>query len=159
MVRRLGYDENMSRLDPDRKKILIVDPACGAHDPLVHRLTASNYEVTVAGSAKFAWRSLTETRPDLVLLETMLPSGTEGFHLVWRVRDHPDERLRQTPIVIVSRIHQTTPLNLFPNLRDGHYAAHDYLPVQGFIDKPVDHHTLLRTIANLFANDSCIHRS
>ena len=151
--------KNMSTLDQKPKRILIVDPACRPQDPLVHLLTARNYKVTVASSAKFAWRSLAEERPDLVLLETMLPTGTEGFHLVWQVRGHPDERLRRTPIVILSRIHQTTPLKLFPDLRDGHYAAHDYLPVQAFIDKPVDPDALLRTVASLFANDNCTYRS
>ncbi len=136
------------------KKILIVDPGSGPHDPLVHLLQANNYKVTVAESAEFAWRSLTADRPNLVLLETMLPSGTEGFHWVWQVRSHPDQRLSRTPIVIVSGIHQTTPIKLFPDLRDGHYAAGDFLPVQGFIDKPIDHQALLQTISSLFAGKS-----
>ncbi|MDP1808771.1 MAG: response regulator [Actinomycetota bacterium] len=140
----------MRRAGTEPKKILIVDPDCTALDPLVRLLDANNYIVAMTETVEDAWRSLSADPPDLVLLEPMLPSGTEGFHFVWELRDHPDEKLRRTPVLIVSRIHQTMALNLFPDFHDGHYQAHEYLPVQGFIDKPVDHNSLLRAVNSVF---------
>ena len=141
----------MQKLSVSRKKILVVDPDSGPHDPVVNLLIAENYKVSLADSADRAWEALRLDHPDLVLLETMLPTGTEGFHLVWRLRDDPDERLSQTPVLIVSRIHQTTALNLFPDFHDGHYRAHEFLPVQGFLDKPVDHERLRLAVSEVFA--------
>lgn len=133
-----------------QKKILIVDPQVGMYDPVVHALTANDYQVSSVDSIEKAWEALNSSRPDLILLETMVPEGTEGFHLVWSLRQHPDRQLSKTPVVIVSDIHQTTSLNLFPDLEDGHYRAPEFLPVQGFLDKPVDHAMLLKTVAGVF---------
>jgi CheY-like chemotaxis protein len=128
------------------KRVLIVDPDFRKGDPLSYLLAAQHFEVLSADSVEDAWRMIVAGRPDLVLMEPMLPSGTEGFHLVWRLRDHPDSRLRATPVVIVSRIHQTVPLDLFPTLHDGHYQANEFLPVQAFLDKPYETATLMNTI-------------
>ena len=139
----------MGELRAADKKILLVDPRAEYHDPVVHLLTSNSYEVSIARSIDEAWTSINSDQPNLILLETMMPHGTEGFHLVWRLRKHPDRRMSRTPIVIVSGIHKTTSLNLFPTHRDGHYRACDFLPVQGFLDKPVDHNTLVTTIADM----------
>ena len=133
-----------------QKKILVVDPQVGLYDPVIHALTTNDYQVSSVDSIEKAWAALYSSRPDLILLETMVPEGTEGFHLVWKLRQHPDRQLSKTPVVIVSDIHQTTSLNLFPDLKDGHYRATEFLPVQGFLDKPVDHEILLKTVAGIF---------
>lgn len=132
------------------KRILVVDPQAEHHDPVVHLLTSNSYEVSISRTIDEAWTSINSDQPNLILLETMMPRGTEGFHLVWRLRKHPDQQINQTPIVIVSDIHRTTSLNLFPTHRDGHYRVSDFLPVQGFLDKPVDHNTLVSVIADMF---------
>lgn len=130
------------------KKILVADPEHGPSSPLFHLLESQNYEVSHAGSIEEAWRILTTSTPQLLLMEPMLPAGTEGFHLVWRLRDHPDVKLNGMPVILVSRIHQTTRLNLFPGISDGHYQADEYLPIQAFLDKPFDDRVLLETINN-----------
>ena len=133
-------------MDTDQQKILIADPDCDRIEPLKHMLGENNYEVLTAGTAEQAWTSLMSDGPDLVLLEPMLPNGTEGFHVVWKLREFPDQKLSQIPVLVVSRIHQATKLNIFPNFHDGHYSALDFLPVQGFLDKPVENSTLIQNI-------------
>lgn len=140
----------MEGLEAGDKKILVVDPRVERNDPVVNLLTSNSYIVSIARSIDEAWGSIHSDQPNLILLETMMPHGTEGFHLVWRLRKHPDRQMSQTPIIIVSKIHQTTSLNLFPTHRDGHYRVCDFLPVQGFLDKPVDHNKLVITIADMF---------
>jgi CheY-like chemotaxis protein len=131
------------------KRVLIVDPDFRAGDPLSCLLAAKNYELLSADSPEAAWRLIVAGRPDVILMEPMLPNGTEGFHLVWRLRDHPDSRLRATPVVIASRIHQTVRMDLFPTFSDGHYRANEFLPVQAFLDKPYEATSLMNTIDNV----------
>lgn len=136
------------------KKVLIVDPSSGPHDPINRILTARNYTVVLADSATAAWESLVSQKPDMVVTETMLPGGTEGFHLIWSIREHPDRRLSRIPIIVVSDIHRTTPLDLFPDMCDGHYRASEFLPVQGFLDKPIDERVLLAKIDGLLTGNA-----
>ena len=131
------------------KKILIADAECGPKSPLSQLLESRNYEVMRSASIDDTWRVLLAERPQLLLMEPMMPAGTEGFHLVWKLRDYPDEEVSRLPIIVLSHIHHTTKLNLFPNLTDGHYHAHEFLPVQAFLDKPVDERMLLETMDDI----------
>lgn len=139
----------MERSGAVEKKILVVDGDVTRHERLVQLLAGRRFKVTTARSAPDAWGRLPIERPHLILLETMLPTGTEGFHFVWKLRGHTDSLLARTPIVIVSRIHKATALNLFPDLNDGHYTPEEFLPIQAFFDQPVDHDRLVRTISEL----------
>ncbi len=81
----------------------------------------------------------------------MMPEGTEGFHLVWKLRQMEDESLRNTPIIMATGIHQTTPLRFYPEQTDGSYQPGEYLPVQAWIDKPVKIDLLLETVGKLLS--------
>lgn len=135
------------------KKILIADPECGPKSPLSQLLQSRNFEVTRAASVDEAWRILLTDHPHLLLMEPMMPAGTEGFHLVWRLRDHPDAKVSRVPVIVLSRIHHTTKLKLFPDLMDGHYHPSEFLPVQAFLDKPFDESVLLKTMDNVIARE------
>ena len=66
-----------------------------------------------------------------------MPTGTEGFHVVWKVRQLEDEHLRDVPIIMATGIHEHTELRFYPENTDGTYKPGEFLPVQGWIDKPV----------------------
>jgi hypothetical protein len=76
----------------------------------------------------------------------MMPEGTEGFHLVWKIRRMEDKDVKGVPIIMATGIHQTTNLRFYPDQTDGTYEAGEYLPVQGWLDKPVNVEDLLKTI-------------
>lgn len=114
-------------------------------------LEAQGYSVVSAGSAQEGKRQLEEVRPALVLLDVMMPTGTEGFHFVWDIRNHPDPALRETPILVVSAIHRTTELRLYPEASDQEYGPGEFLPVQGFLDKPVEPDELVHRIEEVLA--------
>lgn len=108
-------------------------------------LERRGYRVSTAANPEEARRKVEEERPDLILLDIMMPTGTEGFHFVWALRHHPDAALRETPIVVMSAIHRTTDLRLYPEEADQEYGPGEFLPVQAFLDKPVD----LRELAHV----------
>ncbi len=133
-------------------KILLVDD-----DPdLVHVLTlvleSHGYEVVAALEAKQGLEVADGERPDLIVLDVMMPEGTEGFHFVWNLRNRADAYFQQVPIIMLTAIHQRTPLRFYPDSGDGTYQAGEYLPVQGFVDKPVEPAALVAEIERVLTS-------
>lgn len=127
-------------------KVLVVDDDPDIVETLRLVLESANYEVESAGSPQQAFEKLETFVPDLILLDVMMPDGTEGFHFVWKLRNEYPPELAQIPIVILSAIHETTKLRFYPEQTDGTYTPGEFLPVQGFVDKPAEPATLLKRI-------------
>jgi CheY-like chemotaxis protein len=126
----------------NKKRILIIDD-----DPdqrLVVRLPleAAGYEVKEATNTEEGRTMVLETKPDLIVLDVMMDSTTAGFQLALelhnRESDSEFKAIRNTPIIMLTAIHSTTPLRFAPD--------EDYLPVQTFLEKPVDPELLLSKV-------------
>jgi CheY-like chemotaxis protein len=131
------------------KKILIVEDDPDAAEALRMVMEKEGYATISALNAKEGAEKLHAERPDLILLDVMMPEGTEGFHFVWDLRKDPDERLRNLPIIVLTAIHGTTPLKFYPEQSDGTYRPYEYLPVQAFFDKPVPFDELVAEVKRL----------
>lgn len=126
-------------------KILIVDD-----DPdmvLAARLCleGAGHEVIEAPDGTEGLNKVKAERPDLIVLDVMMDSTTEGFQLALKLRN-PDPTseyadFRNIPILMLTAIHTTTPLRFGPD--------EDYLPVDAFIEKPLDPDTLVNKVAEL----------
>ncbi len=131
----------------ERAKILVVDDDKDLVATLRLCLERKGYEVAAAYDAQEGLRRVEEFRPDLVLLDVMMPSATEGFHFVWKLRQTEGEYFRRVPVIMLTAIHEKTELRFYPDSRDGTYQAGEFLPVQDFVDKPVDPERLLVRVA------------
>lgn len=100
-------------------------------------LNAMGHEVATAADPQEALEKLAEFRPDVMLVDVMMPTGTEGFHLVWKTRRLEDEDLKNVPILMATAIHQEVEMRFYPEETDGTYEAGEFLPVQGWLDKPI----------------------
>ncbi|OFX17123.1 MAG: hypothetical protein A2Z18_01255 [Armatimonadetes bacterium RBG_16_58_9] len=98
-------------------------------------LESRGFGVATAANGEDGMRKLEECRPDVVLLDVMMPDRTEGFHWLYALRRNSDEVIRSVPVIIVSSIHDTTDLRFHEGDSD---ETGNYLPAQGFLDKPVD---------------------
>jgi CheY-like chemotaxis protein len=132
-------------------KILVVDDDRDLVRSLKLILEGAGYQVSSAGDAEKGMARVEEDRPDLILLDIMMPNATEGFHFVWKLRRRDEAYFRSVPIVVLSAIHGTTELRFYPDSGDGTYRAGEYLPIQDFVDKPVDPDRLLERIARVLA--------
>ena len=112
------------------KKILIVDDDPDLRDATEIMLSGAGYEVLGASSGAEAIATLAKSPVDLILLDVMMETDTEGFHLAYQIREDP--KLKDIPILMITCIEEKTGEVLDPD------KAGDFLPVQGFLRKPID---------------------
>ena len=82
-----------------QKKVLIVDDELSILVPLKFLLEKNNYRVDLAQSGKDALDMITQSKPDLVLLDIMLP-GIDGWEVCEIIR--LNENLRDVKIVFLT---------------------------------------------------------
>jgi CheY-like chemotaxis protein len=124
------------------RKILLIDDDPDVLLAMKLPLEREGYEVHEATNGEEGLAQAKTLCPDLIILDVMMESHTAGFQLAQELHG-PDapEQLRQIPIVMVTAVHQTTPLRFRPES--------DYLPVQAFLEKPVDPKRLLAEVRRL----------
>ena len=123
------------------KRILIVDDDPDIQDATQIILRGAGYEVDTAGSAAEGMQKLRESGADLILLDVMMETETEGFHMAYALREDP--KLKDIPIVILTCIEEKTGEVLEPE------KAGDYLPVEAFLRKPLDADVLTDKVAEV----------
>lgn len=127
------------------EKILIIDD----DDDLVHAmrlpLQAAGYKVYSAASGDEGLRQVKQVNPDLIILDVMMDATTAGFQVSLTLRSpEPASEYaayRHIPILMLTAIHSTTPLRFAPD--------QDYLPVDAFIEKPIEPDALLKQVREL----------
>jgi len=85
--------------------ILVVDDDPAIREMVGMALTRAGYELLEAGSALEARRIIASQRPDLVLLDWMLP-GQSGFELARQLNN--DNAQRPPPIIMLTARDQET---------------------------------------------------
>lgn len=115
-------------------KILIIDDDPDMVLAAQMTLEAAGHEIFTAANGTDGLAKVKEIKPDLIVLDVMMDSTTEGFQVSLQLRS-PDPtseyaEFREIPIIMLTAIHTTTPLRFGPE--------DDYLPVDVFMDKPLD---------------------
>jgi DNA-binding response OmpR family regulator len=132
-------------------KILIVDDDRDLVETIRLVLENEGYTVSAAHEPQAGLARTQTDRPDLILADVMMPTGTEGFHFIWKLRSLHEEYFRNVPVIVLTAIHDRTSLRFYPDSGDGTYQAGEYLPVQDFVDKPIDPDELLARIRRVLS--------
>src|SRR3954471_6491747 len=88
-----NYDGDMAS---GRRTILLVEDEPAIAEPLAETLTREGFHLEVAGTAAAAVEAAARLRPDLILLDLMLPDGS-GYDVCRDVR-----RDSQVPIIMLT---------------------------------------------------------
>jgi DNA-binding response OmpR family regulator len=110
-------------------------------------LESAGYEVKVESNIPSAEVSLQQKRPDLVILDAMFPEDSSaGFELARKIRKS-DWAVKNTPILMLTAINSKFPLGF--NDADIDEA---WMPVEDFLEKPVDFDILKQRVQNILNN-------
>lgn len=114
-------------------KILVVDDDPDLVYGLCLCLEAAGHQVITAKNGDEGLEKIKNEKPDLIVLDVMMETSTEGFQLAIKVRS-PDptskyKDFQSIPILMLTSIHDTTPVRFGPQ--------EDYLPVDMFVEKPI----------------------
>jgi CheY-like chemotaxis protein len=123
-------------------KILAIEDDPDMLTALRMPLEASGYEVFTATTGEEGLQMVKEIEPDLIILDVMMETTTAGFQVSLKLRSpEPDSEYaayRDIPILMLTAIHTTTSLRFGPD--------EAYLPVDDFVDKPIDPDELLEKV-------------
>jgi DNA-binding response OmpR family regulator len=102
-----------------RRTILVADDEEDVRELVTYRLSRSGYEVIGAGDGLEALELATQSPPDLMVLDVMMPK-LDGYELTRRVR--AEETLRSIPVILLTARSQESDVD-----RGFEVGADDYL--------------------------------
>ncbi len=121
------------------KTILVVDDDPDFCEITRLILSGEGYEVVTAANGDQALETLKECEPNLVVLDVMMAGILDGVNVALTMSENP--HLRDIPILMVSSIASSPMADRFP--------TGEYLPISGWISKPVQPEGLLKTVKKL----------
>ncbi len=124
-------------------KILVVDDDPDFVEIQRMTLEAAGYEVISASSGREALRLLRDEHPDLMLLDVMMSTVTDGLDVSSQLRQDP--LTRYLPIVMVTSIADTP--------YSGEVTTEDATHADAWLSKPVKPKRLLDTVSRLLAQE------
>lgn len=116
-------------------RILVVDDILPNVKLLEAKLTSEYYDVLTASSGEEALKSVTENKPDIVLLDVMMP-GMDGIEVCRRIKSNPDTA--HIPVVMVTAL--TDSQDRVRGLESG---------ADDFLSKPVNDTALMARVRSL----------
>lgn len=122
-------------------KILVVDDDIDVLESRKIVLEHNNYDVVSATNAAVAQELLETGDIDLIILDVMMEKDSDGFNFAQKVKSNP--KFKNIPIILATAVNQRTKFK-FDIEKDG-----DFLPVEKFMEKPIDPDDLIATIRGL----------
>ena len=119
-------------------RVLIVDDDPEFTEAVTNVLDAKGYDVDSAPNGKIGVAKAKEQKPDIILLDVMMTTKSEGFDVAREM--HKDEKLRNVPVIIITGVRKEMSLPF------GFEPDETWLPVKGVLEKPVKPEVLLKTI-------------
>ena len=123
-------------------KIVVVDDDDDIRQALQAVLESKNYEVITAENKENGMKAIAEAKPDLAILDVMMGTWQDGFDMAREIKS--DSELKDTLILMLTGVEDKTGLEFKSAAGDP-----DWLPVDGFLDKPVDFGLLLAEVDKL----------
>ena len=105
---------------------------------------SNKYKVRAAYNGKEGYEEIQKQKPDIIILDVMMATDTEGFDLAYQLKDKPE--YRDIPIIIVTGFTQRM-AELGPE-RWQHILGEDW-PASKFMEKPIDPDELLTAVQAL----------
>jgi DNA-binding response OmpR family regulator len=109
----------------ERKRVLVCDDDPLLVDLVSHRLSSRGYDVTVAADGAEALQLMSESPPDALVLDAMMPV-LDGYELLRRVREDP--RTVTLPVIMLSARRQEQDVLSALELGASDYIVKPFIP-------------------------------
>jgi DNA-binding response OmpR family regulator len=128
----------------ENARILIVDDDADLTKALKVTLESRKYTVVTAADRAEGMEKAQAQKPDLFILDVMMGTWQDGFEMSRELKK--DRRFKDTPILMLTSIGERTGVEFKSTAGDP-----NWLPVEGFMEKPVEPEVLLAEVERLLA--------
>jgi len=129
--------------------ILIIDDDRDLVNTIRIVLESKNYTVRAAYNGKEGYDKIEEKIPNLIILDVMMTTVTEGFDLAYKLQNNPE--YQNIPIVMLTSF----PKKMAEEGPDKfQHILGESWPVSRFIEKPIDPEELLSTIEDTLKEEN-----
>ncbi|MFQ6034369.1 MAG: PleD family two-component system response regulator [Sedimentisphaerales bacterium] len=128
-------------------KILIVDDDQDFTTVLKTILEGEQFTVITALDRAEGMEKIRVDKPDLVILDVMMSTWSDGFEMSRELKRDP--QYKDIPILIITAVKERTGIGFKSTAGDP-----TWLPVDGFLDKPVEPQTLLAEVKKVLSKNT-----
>ena len=121
----------------ENKLVLVVDDDPDLVEAVSMKLEAEKYRVTKAYDGNEAWTRIKEERPDLIILDVMMPEKN-GYMVCDELKKDP--KYKDITVILLTAVGEAVPSTQYTHM-DGKTAL-----AEEFIPKPIDMDELMEIV-------------
>ncbi len=125
-------------------RILIVDDDPDFVAVVKVILEGDHYDVATAFDKVEGMKRIEADKPDLIIMDVMMSTWSDGFEMSRELKKDP--RYEDIPILMLTGVEEKTGIGFKSTAGDP-----EWLPVNGFLDKPVEPQVLLDEVNRLLS--------
>ena len=126
---------------PTKKTVFVIDDDPDLLEVAKTVLSGAGFSVLTASTGRDGLARIRKGGIDCIILDVMMETETEGFHIAQDLRADP--KTAGIPIVMLTSVSKKTGFEFSPQ------TDKDYLPVETFLEKPVDPKRLVQAVRDL----------
>lgn len=119
-------------------KILVIDDDRELVESVTDVLKADGHNIIAAGDGAGGYNSARREKPEVILLDVMMATDSEGFEIARKLNEDPGTR--DIPVILMTGIKKAKGLPF------SYEPDKDWLPVSVVLDKPVKPDLLLASV-------------
>ena len=116
----------------ENKKILVVEDDTFLRQLIAAKMEADGFDIFVAVDADATFKYLEESKPEIILLDLMLP-GLNGFQILEEIKKDPKNK--EIPVVILSNLSQKEDIDRAMLLGAKDFWVKAYLTLDDIVEK------------------------
>jgi len=125
--------------------ILIIDDDLDIIDSLRMILESNDHQVSVKTDTDNLVEAIRQSSPDLIILDIIFPEDPNaGFAAAREL--HKNDEVKHIPVLLLSAVNQQSNMSFGFSESD---ISEDFMPVNGFIEKPVEPSVLISKVKDL----------
>jgi CheY-like chemotaxis protein len=119
----------------DKQLILVVDDDPDLVESITMKLESENFRVTKAYDGVEAWERIKEDRPDLIILDVMMPRKN-GYELCDELKK--DDQYKDIVVVLLTAVGDAVTTTKYTHFGGKTTLAEDFIPKPIDLDKLMD---------------------